>query len=166
MQKNHHAWIARWGQQSDLLIPRPCAQDDNKQDEKNQCECCCAHSTTTITCARWSYVTHTNHHLFLDCDCPPRINLPEDETDILEKVSSKEWKLTKFLESLEWEETIFESLEWEETILESLERKESLRANGFRVLTPFFCSGQVQCSPHIAMIFSTYINMFHQPNAK
>jgi hypothetical protein len=64
----------------------------------------------------------------------------------LEKVSSKEWKLTKFLESLEWEETILESLEKAgfKTFFESPERKESLRANGFRFLMPFFCSRQVQ----------------------
>jgi hypothetical protein len=82
---------------------------------------------------------------------------------ILEKASSKEWKLSKFLETLEcrclkWEETILESLEKAgfKTFFESLERgsferKESLHANGFRVLTPFFCSRQVQCSPHIGM---------------
>jgi hypothetical protein len=87
----------------------------------------------------------------------------------LEEPSSKEWKLNKFLETLEsrclkWEETILESLEKEgfKTFFESLERgcfergesswKESLCANGFCFLMLLICSRQVQCSPHIAMV--------------
>jgi hypothetical protein len=75
--------------------------------------------------------------------------------DLLDKVSSKEWKLPKFLESLE-------SLEWEERTLEkegfetfSPEWKESLRSNGFGILMPFFYSRQVSCSPHDAIFFQS-----------